>query len=177
MKKRFVFPLFLAAAFAISAAEPRVSRTLLATAEKSFDGRVLQLWGDALSLVGPTRGVYLEGYGAVFTAEVNVATPSISLMNPTPTSKQIADLHKIKQERLPQLRAAMKSALMDMAASLDPVPASEQVVLALLLPRFPGENTAGLPLQLIMQGTKQKLLDAKRAGGSAADQAIKITEY
>ena len=54
-------------------------RTTLAAAEKSLDDRIAGLWGDnPLIVLGPTRGVYLEGYGAVFTAEVNlVAGPQI----------------------------------------------------------------------------------------------------
>ena len=94
MSKRLLSLFLLTAALAISAAEPRVSRTAIAGAEKSFDGRIVGLWHDALALVGPTRGVYLDGYGVVLTAEINVAMPPISLMNPKPTPKQMVELHK-----------------------------------------------------------------------------------
>ncbi len=177
MSKRLLSLFLLTAALAISAAEPRVSRTAIAGAEKSFDGRIVGLWHDALALVGPTRGVYLDGYGVVLTAEINVAMPPISLMNPKPTPKQMLDLHKTKMERLPELIASMKTALMDAAASLDPLPANEQIVLAVLLPRFPGEDTSGLPLQVIMQGSKEKLLEAKRANGSGLDQVLRVSEF
>ena len=41
--------------------------------EKSLDERISKLWDDnPYLLLGTTRGVYLEGYGAVFTAEVNL---------------------------------------------------------------------------------------------------------
>jgi hypothetical protein len=164
------------AAFAISAAEPRVSRTSIAAAEKTFDGRVVALWNDQLALVGPTRGVYIEGVGVVLSAEVQLAQPPISLMNPKATPQQMADMHKRKLERLPQLRAAMKTALLDAAAAFEGMPSNEEIVFAVLMPRFPGENTAGLPLQIVMRSSKQKLIEAKRAP-AALDQAIQIAEY
>ena len=48
--------------------------------EKSLDNRIARLWQDnPFVLLGPTRGVYLDGYGAVFTAEVNlVAGPGVA---------------------------------------------------------------------------------------------------
>jgi hypothetical protein len=177
---RRLLPLFLllfAAASAISAAEPRVSRAVIAGAEKSFDGRVVSLWNDALALVGPTRGFYLEGVGVIITAEVNLAMPPVSLMNPKPTPQQMVDLHKTKLERLPQLRASMKTALMEAAASFAPMPPGEEVVLYVLMPRFPGEDTSGLPMQLIMRANKQKLLDARNAKGAGLDQAVAVTEH
>jgi hypothetical protein len=168
--------LIIVAALAISAAEPRVSRTFLAGAEKSLDGRIVGLWNDQLALVGPTRGLYLDGFGVVLTAEVNLATPPISLMNPTLSGKQLTEMHGKKKARLPVVRAAMKSALMEVADSMAALPANEQVVIAFLFPRYPGEP-GGLPIQLIMQASKQQLLEAKRAAGSGADSAIRVIEY
>lgn len=164
----------LLSGIALTAAEPRVSRSLLGTAEKSFDTKVADLWRCALCVVGPTRGVYLQGYGVVLTAEINVVTAPISMMGTQMTDKQKVDLRKEKMARLPQLRALMKTALMDAAASLDPLPANEQVVLAVLLPRYSWEDPNGIPMQMIVQATKQQLLDAKRTG---ADTALRFTEY
>src|SRR5260370_456257 len=69
-------------AFAVAAtvwAAPYVKRAALIAMEKSFDQRIVRLADDPYLLVGDTRGVYLEGYGAVFTAEVNLANgPSLS---------------------------------------------------------------------------------------------------
>ncbi len=67
------FLLLVVAASAIASDAPRVPRTTLAAAEKSLDNRFAGLWSDnPFVMLGPTRGVYLEGYGAVFTAEVNL---------------------------------------------------------------------------------------------------------
>ncbi len=70
--------------------------------EKSLDNRISRLWQDnPFLLLGPTRGVYLEGYGAVFTAEVNLVANPISLMQATLTKEDIAKHRQKKLERIP----------------------------------------------------------------------------
>ena len=72
------FLLLAVAASAIASDAPRVPRTTLAAAEKSLDNRFAGLWSDnPFIMLGPTRGVYLEGYGAVFTAEVNLRSARV----------------------------------------------------------------------------------------------------
>ena len=85
--------LTLTAALAISAAESqRVSRAALAIAEKSLDDRIKALWDDnPLALVGATRGIYLEGYGAVFTAEVNPISGPLALFHGSAYTKDEKD--------------------------------------------------------------------------------------
>jgi hypothetical protein len=81
-----------------------------------------------------------------------------------------------KIQRLPQLRSAMRAALADSAASLDTVPNDEQIVIAVLLSRYGWEDVTGLPSQIMVQGQKKKLIDAKSAGGAGLDAAIHVTE-
>jgi len=51
--------------------------------------------------LGPTRGVYLESYGAVFTAEVNlVAGPQITIIMQSPTKQSIAEHRQKKLARM-----------------------------------------------------------------------------
>ena len=61
-----------------------------------------------MRLLGPTRGVYLEGYGAVFTAEVEsdaVTRRSIRFDRPT-TQAEIVKLQVQKQTRIEVLEEA-----------------------------------------------------------------------
>lgn len=179
MKKIFpVIPFLLVVALCASATEkPRVSRGMLHTAEKSLDSRITRLWDDdPFVLPGPTRGIYLEGYGAVFSVEVNLVTAPTLLMRPEMSKIEIAHHREKKIERIPQLRAALREALADSAASLDPVPGDEQIVIAVFLSRYGWEDTTGLPSQIMMQGQKKKLLEAKTSG-SGMDAAIHVTEY
>jgi hypothetical protein len=81
-------------------------------------------------MLGPTRGVYLEGYGAVFTAEVNlVAGPQIGILTPSMTKQDYAQHRQKKLARIPELKKAMAKALADTAASpeMAAVPPDEQI--------------------------------------------------
>ena len=177
--KRFS-SIFLLLALAISAGavdKPRVERKTLVAMERSLDDRVTRLWDDNPYLVlGPTRGVYLEGYGAVFTAEINlVAAVGISPFHPAYSKPEI-DRHRLKKlERLPQLKTAMRDALVASAASLDTVPPDEQIVVVAFLTKYPWEDGNGIPAQVTMQAPKKKLLDAQRAGANL-ESVIRVTE-
>jgi len=74
------------------------------------------------------------------------------------------------------LKTAMKEALVAAAASLDPVPATDKVTIALILPRYSWEDPAGVPLQVVVEGTRSQLVAAQKGGAAAIDQAVKISE-
>ncbi|HUA84546.1 MAG TPA: hypothetical protein VMB85_11845 [Bryobacteraceae bacterium] len=168
------FLLLAAMAFAAATA-PRVSRTALRAMEKSLDEQISRLWPDVpYLLIGPTRGVYLEGYGAVFTAEVNLVPNPSSLMAPVVSKADIARLHQLKLERIPLLKKALREALVSTAASLDTVPATEQVTIVALLDHYAWEDLSGLPSQVMVQAVKGKLLDAQRTGN--VESVIQVSE-
>jgi len=178
MRHPILTALALAAALCGSAAlEPRVSRATIAAMEKSFDHRIESLdVTDPFDLLGSTRGVYLEGYGAVFTAEVNlVVGPAISPFRPALTKEQIGKLRLKKLARLPVLKRQMKDALGALAASLDTVPPSEQIVLGVSLYYRSFEQRADLPGQILMQARRQALLDV--TSGRIRDAGIREQEF
>lgn len=181
MKARIVIAAALALALAqIGAADKtRVSRASIAAMETSIDKRLTRLWpDDPFLLLGTTRGVYLEGYGAVFTAEVNLATaPGISPFHPSVSKDDIARHRQKKLERLPQLRGAMRDLLVASAGSLDAVPPEEQISLGVSLSRYPWEDATGIPTQILMQGRKGKLLEAQRLGKAQVEAVIKTQDY
>jgi hypothetical protein len=155
---------------------PRVNRGMIVAMEKSLDNRVARLWDDdPFVLLGPARGVYLEGYGAVFTAEINLATGPTMMMQMELSKDEIERHRQKKIKRVPELVAAMRLALVASAASLDPVPQDEQIVIVAFLSRYPWEDVSGLPAQITMQAQKKKLLDAQRAGGTGLESAIRVT--
>jgi hypothetical protein len=174
-----VLPLLgiLAAAFVASADAPRVTRQAIVAMERNLDERITRLWDDnPVSVVGFTRGIYLEGYGAVFTAEVNMVAQPQTLMNPILTPADKAIFQKKKRDRLPQLKKALVQALVATASSLDPVPSNEQVVISVSLTRYQWEDPTGTPAQIIVQAQKSKLVEAQRQGGSGWESAVKVTE-
>lgn len=181
MKRYFqLLPVFLLLGAAVGAVAdaPRVSRPLLRSIEKNLDERIGRLWPDTpVAVVGPTRGVYLDGYGAVFTTEVNMASEGISLMHLALTPQDKARVHSEKIKRLPQLKKLLQEALVDSAGSLDPVPLDEQVVMEVDLDRYMWEAPGGYPAEVIMQAPRRKLLDLKGSHNAGIDNVIRVTEH
>ena len=173
--KSFVLPLILvSAAYAAAGEAPRVDRTQMEKVEKSLDATLSRFTTDnSHTLIGLTRGVYLEGVGAVLTAEVILVNAPVNIMHPLPTKEEIVMMHKKKLERVPILKKILKDALASAAATLDTIPPDEQVVIAVVIPRFTFEDSSGLPVQVTVQAPKRKLLDAN---GAALDALIRVTE-
>ena len=178
MRKTSSYLLFAIAICAVAANTPRVSRNVLKTVETSLNERIKGLWPDnPFTLIGnDTRGLYLEGYGAVFTVDVSPVLSLTSMMHPTVTREEVIKAHKERVEKIGQLKQAMRQAVADAAASLDPVGADDQITMVVYLAYHQWEDITGTPAQLTFQGKKKALLDARRAGGSALAQAVQVTE-
>jgi hypothetical protein len=179
--RRWLVPSFLlTAVVAVIAAVPRVSRDALHAMEISFDKRILTPSADdPFELLGNTRGVYLEGYGAVFTAEVNLLlSANVSPFQPTMPKDYVMKLRQRKLQRVGILKKSMQEEMMSMASSLDTVPANERIALGVKLLYHPWEDTTGLPSQILMQAERQKLVDVQlgHASRSSLDSIIRVEE-
>jgi hypothetical protein len=151
----------------------RITRSALASVEKSFDGRLEGPAPDSFYLLGTTRGVYLEGYGAVFSTELNlIVSPNISPFHQSFTKIEKARIHDRKLQRLPVLKQQMRQMLIASAAALENLPPSEQVVLAVTLFHYSWEDYSGLPSQIVMQAERQKLLS-----NATRETAIRTVEF
>lgn len=157
-----------------------VNRGLIASVEVAMNKRLEVIAPGEFFLMGHTHGVYLDGYGCVFTTRVNLADGPA----PGPFMQQIPEalrsaLHKKKLERLPLLRTAMKEMLVSAAGVMDPVQANEKLVLSVSLVRWPHEDTTGLPAQIVMQAQKKTLMGFLMAGTdkAALDAAIQVREF
>ncbi len=154
------------------ATHTRVTRAALAGVEKIVDGGLANP-ADAFDILGFTRGVYLEGYGAVFSTELNLAlTPNLSPFHPVPGKIEIARIHERKVQRLPLLKQKMREMMIASAASLENLPPREQVVLAVSLIHYSWEDYSGLPSQIVMQAERQKLLS-----NATRESAIRTVEF
>lgn len=175
---RLVVSLALATTLLAAAAEnPAVSRAVLATLEKKLDHTIPALeTTDPYDLLGTARGVYLPGYGAVFTTELNLLATNYSPFNPPPTGEGLEKLRQRKLARLVMLKRSMRVLLVMAAASLEAVPANEQIVLGISLYYKSFENREGLPSQIVMQAPRQALLDLKleRPDSPKLEKAIRV---
>ena len=144
MRRAWILLALSAAIWAASTEKPRFKRAALTAMEESFDQRLSDLSDDPYLLVGLTRGIYLEGYGAVFTSEVSLANGlAPNPFRPAITKEDIAKIRAKKLERLPALRQCMRDMLLAAAASLDEVPAGEQIVVGVSLLYRPEEDRSG----------------------------------
>jgi hypothetical protein len=174
-------PLLLIAAFLpLPAQRALPSRVEIAAMERSFDQKLQRFSIDTpIEVLGLTRGIYLEGYGAVFTAEVNlVQTPGISPFRPTLSRDDVARARAAKLKRIPELRSLMRETMLASAGSLDRLPMDERLVLGVSLFYNPWEDASGMPRQIIMLAQRKALLDvaANRQPRSALDHIIQVRE-
>ena len=75
--------LVIAAALSWSQVRPslRIAPQTFSTLEKSFDTRLEKASADPMVILGATRGLYVEGYGAIFTTELDlIQTPNMMFM-------------------------------------------------------------------------------------------------
>lgn len=154
---------------------PKVSRKSVVAMERSFDQKLISLWPEPFLLLGTARGFYLDGFGAVFSAEMNLVTgPNVTPFHPEMSKAEIEQHRKKKLERLPVLRQAMRQMLKDAASSLDGVPPAEQIVVEVTVMKYPWEDMTGVPTQILMQAQKKRLLESQRGEG---DGGIRVQEF
>jgi hypothetical protein len=152
---------------------PKVTRGMIEAMQQSLDNKLARLWPlDPAEVLGVTQGSYIQGYGAVFLGEVNVAPAAgISPFHPTVSPDEIRRTHEKKLQRMAAVRSAMRAMLVDSARSLDSVPADEQVALALSLFYWKWENREGLPAQIVMHAPRKLLLQS-----ASPEQALIASE-
>ena len=157
-----------------AAPHARITRAALSAIERTFDGRIARANApDSFDLLGNTRGVYLDGYGAVFSTELNlIVSPNLSPFHQSFTPIEKTRIHDRKLRQLPVLKEQMRGMLIASAASLENLPPGEQVVLAVSLFHYSWEDYSGLPSQIVMQAERQKLLS-----NATRESAIRAVEF
>jgi hypothetical protein len=134
--------------------KPAVPLQTLGALEAEMNSRLGSTGGaDPCNVLGQTRGLYVAGLGAVFTAEVELAaTPGmVGIMGAVPGPEQKAKYHKTKVAHVPMVLSLAASPSLKLADS-------DQIVVAVRLVYRPWEDTTGLPGQIVMS--------QERRGGS-----------
>jgi hypothetical protein len=155
----------------------KIDRAAFNKVSNSVDDRFRNMWPDyPAELVGVTHTVYIHGYGAVVTGEVNVAPSSgITPFHQTITKTDKERAHQKKVQRMPELRTAMQALLVQSAADLHDVPDNEEVAIAVSLFYWVWEDRAGLPDQVVMHAPKKALVTAAR--DKTLGSVVRIEEY
>lgn len=143
---------------------PKIDRAAFAKLSNDVDNRLRSMWPDyPAELVGVTHVVYIKGYGAVVTGEVNLAPSSgISPFHQTITADDKSRAHQKKVQRMPELRSAMQALLIQAASDLRDVPDTEEIAIAVSLFYWVWEDKSGLPEQVVMHAPKKTLMGAQK---------------
>jgi hypothetical protein len=138
--------------------KPRVPRQTLSDLERRLDTKLANLGGanDPVDLLGAARGIYLDGYGVVFTVEASpIITPGLTPFRPAMTEPEKAKIRQRKLDRLPMLRQLLRDAWRESAMALTAIPDNQQVVIAARLLYLRWEDTRGLPGEIVMKGDRK----------------------
>lgn len=139
-------------------------RATLTAIEKSIDRRMETMFDEPWLLLGMTRGVYLEGTGAVFTTEMSLALgPSGPMVSPRLNKEDMEKLRRKRIDRLAVLRTSMQDTLIRTAEMLPTLPPEERVVLGVTIFRKSIDDNTGIPAQIVMQAAKRELLEKNKA--------------
>ena len=177
MRLAAVIVLLCALPFGSMADKPKVNRAMIKAMEDGVERQLRGIWpADPVEVIGLTQGTYISGSGAVFVSEVNLApSAGTSPFHKTITADELSRIHEKKMSRLPRLKTAMQEVLLNSAVSLDSVPAEEQIALGITLFYWRGENTEGLPSQIVMHGAKRALVEIKTGRADKATLASVLT--
>lgn len=140
------------------AGSPALSmRQAVSDEEKHLDTKLSQVGGkDKVYILGLARGLYLAGYGTVFTQEIDlIESPHANPFHQQITPQEAAAVHQRKLENLAALRKALRDLWTDAAAALSPMPDNEQVVVAVRLLYQPWEDRSSLPSQIVLKGSRK----------------------
>ena len=134
------------------------SRAELHEAEQKLDATIQQRWAeDPQVLIGGSRAFYIDGFGVVVTAELNLVTGArISPFNQT-ISPEVMARHRVRKlERLPQLKDLLSTTLQQAKGWFPQLKDDEHIALGVQMYRYKWEDSTGMPSQMLLQTLKRK---------------------
>jgi hypothetical protein len=161
---RLLLALGCAAALCFAATESRVSRASILAVELSIKERLETPSADPFYVLGDPRGTYLEGYGALFTAEVNLINNgpfNANPFKPTVSKAEVEANRERKTKNLVVLKDSMRNLMVNASTTLEGLPPNERIAMEMILFSYSWEGNRSIPHRVFMSAEKQKLLAAK----------------
>lgn len=155
------------------------TNTEVAAVERTMNQALSAGPSDPYELLGTARGTWLNGYGAVFTVEldlINAGAFSPNPFRPKVSPQELSSVHERKEKNLKVLRDQMRTMMVSAASMMDGMPPNEHVTVEAFLFYYAWENAKGLPMRVTMSAEKQKLMDAKAAHAGPQELAAIIEE-
>ena len=148
--------------------------------ERAIDRRFRDVRDEApMTMLGNARGVYLSGYGAVFTVQLNlVPTAGLSPFRNSYSEEEKRQLNIRKRQRLEALEQRAREILVEESEKLRSLPVDEKVALSVALFHFAWEDLTQLPVQLVASAVKTSLQEVRagRLDVAEARQRVRV-EY
>jgi len=165
MRMLLLFALTLPLAAVEVAPDAAALRNQVTDVERAIDSRFRALAGaQPMSMLGSARGVYLDGYGAVFTVEINLApVAQLSPFRQSYSAEEKRQLNVRKRQRLEDLEQQAREILAEVAGKMTLIPADETVSLGVSLFYFPWEDLTGLPRQMVAAAKRSAMVGAPDA--------------
>ena len=167
------------ATLCFAASEPVVSFSSLKAVEGTINDKLKSNVTDPYDLLGTARGTYLQGYGAVFTVELDLvvgtsfyATP----FRPALSEQEKKAMRDRKERKLEVLKETMRELMTSASGSLPGLPPQEHLVMEAFLFNYSWENIKGLPHRVVLTAQNGKLQEALSRHASAAEIAALIEE-
>ena len=113
MKRLLLAIAFAAAPLVFGSDAPQVARVQVANIENQINGALAAMYPDErYFILAPARGIYIDNFGLVFMAEVNlVSGPAITPFHQEMSKEEIARHRDRKLSRLPRLRSELLKVL------------------------------------------------------------------
>jgi hypothetical protein len=141
-------------------APPQFDRVATGSLESQFEARVNRLdVNDPIQMMGACTGVYVNGYGMVFTLPVVLATtPTISPFHMTITKDEKAGVHKRKVAHLPGFRKALQEMLVSAFSGLPKLLPTDKIALGVRMFYLDWEDRSGLPSLIVVSADRASAL-------------------
>lgn len=135
-------------------------RAAIGSMEMGFEHRLGSLdVNDPIQVQGACTGVYVNGFGMVFTMPVVLAaTPVANPFRGALSAQEKAGVHKRKVEHLPLLRKAMKEMLVSAFNGLPKLLPTDKIALGVRVFYLDWEDKSGLPAQIVMSADRASAL-------------------
>jgi hypothetical protein len=160
----------LASAVDVDASASKL-RDQIAAAEQVVDLRFQAVGSETvMTVIGNSRGAYIEGYGVVFNVQVNIApVGNINPFRRSYSDEEIRQINIRKRQRIETLEQRTRELLVELSDSILGLPDDEKIAIAVSLFHFAWEDLTALPRQMVMAAAKSILAQAKSGSLPLAD--------
>ncbi len=143
-----------------SPAPPPFDRVAVGSMEEQLENRIKKVdLNDPVQLMGACAGVYVPGYGMVFTLPVVLATtPTLSPFHVIITKSDVENVHKRKLAHVPLLKKALAEMLVNAYKGTSNLPAGDKIALAVRVFYLDWEDKSELPSLIVVSADRTAAL-------------------